>query len=462
MTSPETRLLARFTSGTSVADIPGFALEAAQRSFIDAVAVMLAASGLGEGCEACADVARVSGTGPCVVIGHDFRSSAAMAAFANGAMAHAMDFEDTHDHAIAHPHAAAVPAALAMADMLGDVRGDDLLAAISLAGDLVCRIAASFTVNPDNFGWHTTPWLGVFGAATAAGRLLRLDAGQMLDAWSLAMSQMGSFGELKNAPASHVRAIRDGFAAQAGVLGAMLASRGVRGYDDPLQGGAGFLAGVARNQYEPRSLTDGLGERFMGSEVSFKPWPSCRGTHAYIDASLRLASRIKFEAGDVTRIDVVINEKNRMLCEPRSLKVRPDNAINAKFSIPFTTAAALVRRDVNIETFSPDILKDERILALAEKVHHHVDPDIPLRDVTRGSVTLHIGAASETEQIVHALGHPLCPMTPESLERKFNDCVQHAKAPPSAAARQDLWKALSEIRACADVRSATRLLLGGT
>ncbi len=456
----ETRRLARFTAETAAWQIPGPALDRARMSLIDAVAVMLAASGLGERCDAFADVAQLTGSGQCVVVGHGFRTSPAMAAFANGAMAHAMDFEDTHDHAIAHPHAAAIAAALAIVDTKPGTSGDDLLAAIAIAGDLVCRIAGAFDVNPDTFGWHTTPWLGVFGAATAAGRLLALDSDRMIDAWSLAMSQMASFGELKNAPNSHVRAVRDAFAAQAGVLGAMLAARGVKGYDEPLQGGAGFLASVARGRYTAARLVEDLGTRLQGAEVSFKPWPCCRGTHAYVDAGLRLASRMRIEPERIVRVDVVVNEKNRMLCEPRPSKVRPDTAINAKFSIPFTTATALLRGAVGLASFSPAALRDEAVLSLAAKVHHTVDPDIPLRDVTRGSVTLHLEDASVSEHVVLALGHPLRPMPPEAFRAKFDDCARHARSCFDDDRRDRLWDALCAIRSTADTASLTPLLQG--
>jgi 2-methylcitrate dehydratase PrpD len=458
MINSQTRLLARFASTVRADQIKDSALMAAQMSLADALAVMLAASRLGEGCAACVDIARISGTGPCVVIGHEYRTSAPMAAFANGAMAHAMDFEDTHDHAIAHPHAAAIPAALAICDMRGNVGGDELLAAIAIGADLVCRIAASFEVNPDDFGWHTTPWLGVFGAATAAGRLLNLDTDQMLDAWSLAMSQMASFGELKNSPTSHMRAIRDAFAAKAGVMGALMAQRGLKGYSEPLQGGAGFFAAVSRNHYAPQHLVEDLGERFMGAEVSFKPWPSCRGTHAYIDAGLRLQSRIKIDPAQITRIDVIINSKNRMLCEPRDIKIRPDNAINAKFSIPFTTAIALLHGHVSIASFNHDSLTDASLLELSRKVEYQVDEKISLRDVTRGSLFVHMGGQIHSEHIVHALGHPDVPLTPESFRTKFDDCVKQIGAQWALTHSEQLWNKLWALRSSSDVRDLTQLL----
>src|SRR5690606_36731567 len=103
------------------------------------------------------------------------------------------------------------------------------------------------------------------------------------------------FGELKYSPSSDVRSVRDAFAAKAGVLGAMLAARGMQGYEEPLEGKAGFLNGVARNHYHPGLILDGLGQSFLGAEVSFKPWPACRGTHAYIEAGLAISRMSDFD-----------------------------------------------------------------------------------------------------------------------------------------------------------------------
>ena len=134
---------------------------------------MIAASSLGEGCAAFVEIARASGTGPSTVLGHGFRTSPAMAAMANGAMAHALDFEDTHDATLVHPHAAAVPAALALAESLGGVRGPDLITAVATGADLACRLALGFVEPPQGHGYYLIPMLGLYAAAAACGKLLR-------------------------------------------------------------------------------------------------------------------------------------------------------------------------------------------------------------------------------------------------------------------------------------------------
>jgi 2-methylcitrate dehydratase PrpD len=425
------------------AAVPAAALEAAKASLIDGLAVMLGASGLGEGCAAFAEIAReTGGTGRSVILGFDARCAAPMAAWANGAMAHALDFEDTHDEAIAHPHAAAIAAALAVADARCGVALNELFAAIALAGDVVCRIALGFEVNPDTFGWHTTPLLGLFGAATAAGRLLGLGPEAMIDAWSLALCQMTSLGELKHSPASHIRAVRDAFAAKAGVLGAMLAARGVRGYERPLEGEAGFLAAYARGQFDVVRATAALGDRFLSSEVSFKPWPCCRGTHSYVEAALRLRERAGFDPDAIDEVDVIVSEKNRMLCEPQTAKIRPDTAIGAKFSIPFTAATALVKGRVDLDSFSTRALRDPDVLRLAARFTHRVDSSIGLREATSGSMCLTIAGETASIRIEHALGHPRNPLTADALRQKFEDCAAHALAPLDRARTERIWRLL--------------------
>ncbi|SFZ82510.1 2-methylcitrate dehydratase PrpD [Devosia enhydra] len=447
MSEGVSRVLSTHVATTRSADLPRHAMEQARLSLIDALGVTLGASGLGEGCDAFAEIARETAPGGhAVVPGYGFATSAPMAAWVNGAMAHALDFEDTHDHAIAHPHAAAIAAALALCgDPARPVSGTELLGAIAVSGDLVCRLAASFRVNPDGFGWHTTPWLGVFGAATAAGQLLGLDADGMRAAWSLALSQMSSFGALRHSPGSHIRAVRDGFAAKAGVLGAMLAARGVLGFAEPLEGKAGFFDAVARREVDTAPILDGLGTVWRGAEVSFKPWPCCRGTHSYVEAGLRIRALPGYSLLALGVIEAVVSEKNRMLCEPTAHKRRPDTAIGAKFSIPFTLATALVKGRVDLASFFPEALADAEVLAVAERITCRIDPTIPLRDTVSGTVRLSLDGTGHEVRVSPAPGHPDLPMTPAQMRGKFEDCASHARTALPPGRRAALWAQLQDV-----------------
>ena len=123
------------------------------------------------------------------MLGCGFRTSPVMAAFANGAMAHAIDFEDTHDATLVHPHAAVVPAALAIAEYLGGVSGREFLTAVAIGADLSCRLALGLTESVEKRGYYFIPMLGAYGAAAAAAKLLGLDESQIEQSLALASCQ---------------------------------------------------------------------------------------------------------------------------------------------------------------------------------------------------------------------------------------------------------------------------------
>jgi len=138
------RQIARHVVGTGFDDLPVPVVDVTRRSLLDAIGVTLAASSLGEGASAFAELARgAQSERGATVIGFGFKAAPEMAAFANGAMAHALDYEDTFDAALMHPNAAVIPAALAVAESLGTVSGRDLIAAIAVGADLTCRLGAA-------------------------------------------------------------------------------------------------------------------------------------------------------------------------------------------------------------------------------------------------------------------------------------------------------------------------------
>src|SRR3972149_5461826 len=100
-------------------------------------------------------------------------------------------------------------------------------------------------------------------------------------------------------------------------------------------------------------MLDGFGEVFEGARVSFKPWPSCRGTHAFIEAALQIARAPSFAADRIVAIHAIVSPFFQALCNPPEQKRRPRTAIDAKFSVPFTTAVALAHGGVRLEHFSP-------------------------------------------------------------------------------------------------------------
>lgn len=436
------------------ATLPAEVRGVTRRAVIDAIGSMTAASGLGEGCEAFAALAKESGEGgACTVLGFDFRTSPIMAAFANGAMAHALDFEDTHDATLVHPHAAVVPAALAVAEFAGGVSGRDFLDAVAIGADLSCRLALGLTESVEKRGFYFIPMLSAYGAAAAAARLLKLSESEIVQSLALASCQAVFSDALVTYPASHLRAVRDGFSARAGVTAALLARRGLKAFDRPIEGPGGLYANFARGKFDAARMLNRLGQDYEGAKVSFKPWPSCRGTHAFVEAALSIAREQAIAADRIQRIDIAVSPFFAVLCEPPEQKRRPKTAIDAKFSIPFTVAVALRHGDVGLRDFSAERLNDPQLHTLADKVNHVVEPDWTAAQSTRGVLSVSLAdGRSLTREVIDPLGHPLNPMDESAMRRKFGDCLAVARDPMDAAAVQRLTERLEGIERASDVR----------
>jgi 2-methylcitrate dehydratase PrpD len=436
------------------ATVPAEVRAITRRAAIDAIGVMTAASGLGEGCDAFAALARESGeSGACTVLGFDFRTSPIMAAFANGAMAHALDFEDTHDATLVHPHAAVVPAALAAAEFAGGVSGREFLDAVAIGADLSCRLALGLTESVEKRGFYFIPMLSAYGAAAAVARVLKLSEAEIVQSLALASCQAVFSDALVSYPASHLRAVRDGFSARAGVTAALLARRGLQAFDRPIEGPGGLYANFARGRFDAARMLNGLGQDYEGAKVSFKPWPSCRGTHAFVEGALSMVREQAIDADRIERIDITVSPFFAVLCDPPAQKRRPKTAIDAKFSVPFTVAVALGQGDVTLRDFSAERLSDPRLHALADKVHHMVEPSWTLEQSTRGALTLSLAdGRSVTSEVIDPLGHPLNPMDESALRRKVEDCLAVAREPMNGTAVRQLVGRLEELEQVTDMR----------
>ncbi|MBL4827111.1 MAG: MmgE/PrpD family protein [Spongiibacteraceae bacterium] len=328
--------LAQFITSVEFSQLSTQAIRQTRYALLDALGVSIAASTLGEGVNTFIDwVQEQQVPGRCSVFGQTFLTSASMAAFANGSLAHALDFEDSHDQALVHPNAAVIPAVLAVAQEQGNISGKDLLTAIAVGCEVSCRLGFAAASALDKNSWYPPPIFSAYGATAAVAKLLALNEQQILDAFSLTLSQATCSAQIKHNSRSHIRAIRDAFPAQTGVVSAQLAKKGLLGFSQPFEGRDGFFAGFSRGEFDAAALTESLGECFAIEDVSFKPWPCCRGTHIPIELALRLCRERHLSSADIDSITVTSNALNRMLAEPISNKRAPITAIDAKFSIPF-------------------------------------------------------------------------------------------------------------------------------
>lgn len=439
---------------THYEDIPPAAIRAQKNSFADMLAVMLAATGMDAASAPFAALAADEGGGRCTILGREEKTTPMLAALANGALVHALDYEDSHEIATVHPNSAAMPALMALSQHVGGISGKTFLTAMALASDITCRLDLGANEDLLKYGWNMPPIHGSMGAVMGAGKLLGLDEGQISDAIALNLCQATSSGESANSKASSVRTVREGFAAQAAVLSVLLAKRGVPArFETPFEGKLGYYHMYARDNYTPGKVLDGLGTVFQGEFISFKPWPSCRATHTSIEGVLSLMSEHQIQPEEITEIRVTLQEIGRMVTEPAEVKYRPQSAAIAKFSLPFVIGTAVKYGNVKLDSFTPERLSEPQVLALGDKVRCTINPDWTKEQNKFTDITICTARGEFSRHLEHPLGCVENPMDGAQTRAKFFDCAARAKCPYEADRLQVIYDTIFRLEELDDVNT---------
>jgi 2-methylcitrate dehydratase PrpD len=405
------------------------------------------------------EIARETGGRPeSTLIGFGGKVPCSMAAFVNGSLCHPIDYDDTIDEFVNHPSAHTFPAALAMAEKVGNVSGKEFIAAMALGLDLNVRLSAA----PHGSTVGDYPWLpmsvfGVFSAAAAAGKLLALTNEEMINAFGIALDRAAGTRESVISPDSEIRAIRDGFGNREGVLAALMAKKGITACKNGIE----ILYKVFyNNNYDSSPLTSNLGTEFWGLKVGFKAWPSCRGTHNYVKAALDIMTEHEIDPEAIEKIVVTVgSDVNEATCIPIEEKRHPKHSINAKISLPFVMGVVFTKRRVIIEDFFPENLNDQRVLAVAEKVKPNLDPEAYGRGVPPGSVEVRMqGGESFAKREDFPYGHWKNPMSDGELVAKFKDCARYAKKGMSADTVARLVDKILELEKVTRIEEISELL----
>lgn len=406
------------------------AIESAKLDTLDTLGAALAGSSAAA-CPEIVDLVTAWGGAPqSSVLVYGGRLPAPAATLANATMAHARELDDALDDAVIHVGVAVVPAALAIAEARGS-SGEAVLRAIALGLDLNCRLARACTAPPGPTGWALTSNLGVMAAAATAGMLLGLDEERMLNAIGIAYSQAA--GNMQAvADAAMTKRVQVGLAIQAGVTSALLAERSITGAHQVFEGRYGYYRVYQRGEYDREVVLRGLGSEFLHPQLSYKPYPSCRFTHAVIGASLRLAERVRPE--EIESLEIALTSAaHDSIVEPFEAKRRPRTIVDAQFSAPYTAAVALLHREVRLEDFTPEAIGDPEVLALAGKVTCRADAQMDAergRGISPALVTARLrDGREEREYREWPLGHPNAPLGVDGLVAKFRRCASYAARP---------------------------------
>jgi len=349
------------------------------------------------------------------------RLSPPSAALANGAAAHALDFDDQHDPARVHTNCVTLPTLLATAEDVGGVSGPAFLLAYAVSAELHARLGLACH-NSLGKGWHPTMLFGVLAASLGAGRLLKLDAEGLNNALGLAYHQAsGSAQSMRDGVLS--KRMGAGFAARAAVLGAFLAADGITGTRRTLEGNAGLAALYERGEFRSELLFDGLGRDWRILEYSFKPYPCCRCNHTAIGLGIRLhAEGVRPDA--VESVEIGMGNVN-WLTVGEPYDVARDSVVHAQFNAAYSFARALADGRVDLRSYQRPQIADPAIAALAARVRVVSDPAIEPTAIepARVKVTLRNGRVTDLAATVMK-GSPQRPLTDAELLGKFHDCLE--------------------------------------
>ena len=418
-----------------VADAPRAWSEEAQRrassAFVDTAACMLAGADDDAPRAAYAGVARW-GAGEAVVAGTPHRLAAPWAALVNGTAAHALDYDDILEISNAHVSAVLVPALLA----LGQERGADggsCVDAFIVGVEVMARLGEALNTAHYFRGWHTTSTLGAPAAAAACARLLGLDAARTTAALSLATSLASGSKRQFGTMAKPVHA---GLAAKNGIMAAALAEAGVSAAADAYEGTRGFadlFAGVPRERLEA-AVADFAGPPAIERHGLWqKVYPCCGSVHRPLDALLDMRDDGGLRPEAVAETDALMPE-----IETHNLPyAAPADAMQARFSLPYLLASALVDGRLALDAFTGEALVRPGVRTLIPRIRMRPDPTQPGdtdADAVRhrATVTVRLAGGDERSRTVQEpRGHPLRPLGREALHAKFVDCA--SRALPAAA-----------------------------
>lgn len=409
------------------------AVTAARTNIFDTLACAVAGSSAPGVPETVSLAAEWGGSTQASILVYGHRVPAHHAAWVNGMMAHARDYDDTHDEAVLHAGVSAVPAALAAAELKGSATGADLIAGVTAGLDVIGRLGRAITVGVVESGWIYTAILGYFGATLAAGRVLGLTPEQMVNALGITYSQVAGNHQVTR-DAALTKRMQPGFAAQAALISVQLALRGIRGVQRTFDGEDGFFRVYLQGRVDREAVLDGLGQRFESTRLSYKPYPACRFTHTPIDAALKLRASLGGDLTRVERVEVLVNRQcHEAVCTPDEVRKHPRTVVQAQFSIPYTVAVALRNGQVRLADFTQEALDRSEVLALAARVDGRVDGDLERdwgRHISPAIIRAYTwdGAVLE-ERVDYARGHAQRPMTPTDFDAKLDDCMRFTAKP---------------------------------
>jgi 2-methylcitrate dehydratase PrpD len=423
MSTPLSTQLADWAVGVRFEDLPADVVESTKLRVLDIMGLCLAGAETQFGRSARAGAVAVSPMGPCSILGFDDRVSVTAAALANGALAQALEFDDTHVESIVHMSGTAVTAALALSEILL-VSGRELITAIAIGNEVSCRVGSVSSGELHKRGFHPTGLFTTFGAAYLAGKLLGLSAEELAYTAGIAGSFAGGLLECW-VDGTQTKFLHSGWSAQSGITAALLAREGVTGPAEVFEGRWGVFASHVQSADAHRDfsrISSGLGTVWESRKASFKPYPAAHVIHPYISAALRLRDRYALNAADIASVECPVAEFIvSIVCEPATEKFAPATGAHGRVSLQYTLAEALYRGELGKDAYGAESLANPVIQSLTRKVRYRVDPDYPGPGQFKGAVSITMNDGRVFEEVEEfTRGSVENPMSYDELFAKFD------------------------------------------
>lgn len=352
------------------------------------------------------------------------------AAFINGSLARALEFDDIFMPDL-HPSGVIVPVALALGEWVQST-GKEFLTAIATGLELCCRLSAAaydFDLKNSLFnqrGQDASSLCGSIAASAMAAKLLKLDADKIMHAIAISVSFASGVIE-SNRTGGTIKGLQSGWAAKAAIQAALLAQAGITGPKAALEGRLGFYQSFISGKFQSAKLTTDLGQEWLMSTIRFKPYPCNYYTHTGIDAALNLLRR-NIDIDQIVSLHLgVASPMFRTIGEPLPLKQSPQDGYAAKFSAPYTIASALLGGTglgLGINDFNDDLVKEPRRKELMVKTTVSIDEEcneiFPEHAASILTITLKEGR-EWVEKVMVNRGSPANPLSNQEIIIKFQD-----------------------------------------
>jgi 2-methylcitrate dehydratase PrpD len=364
-------------------------------------------------------ISSLGGTPEATIFQAKKKFPAVNAAFANAACAHAIDMDDGHRFAALHPGTVVIPAALAAAELVGGST-TELIAGIVAGYEVMIRIGMAINPSCLNRGFHSTGLAGPFGAAVAAGNIMRLSREEIVSSLGLCGLQASGLMQTDHeAEGAKVKPINPARAAMSGLLSCILTQRGAKGPLYIFEGEDGFLRAVA-DEVKSDLLTRDLGRKFEICNVYIKFYAACRHAHAPMDAALKAFSNSQIDTSKITKVLV----ETYIVAIKQAGTAYATTASAGRFSIPFSVALVLIKKKAGAAEYSEENIRDQNIQMLAAKVQLLVGNKWEQVYPEKRGATVTIFDSNDrvwSAEVELAKGEPENPASLKDIYEKFHD-----------------------------------------